>query len=343
MAEREIPLSGQKDADLHILQYLDTRTLLDFCSQNNNPSTQRNAYITKRYARFGNRYLKSLCDTESLWMNRTISEYSQEIADFKTPERTWKQYYLLLIHLLNEYPLDRVLYHAVKFNSDLIYPLLRLGADINPGFEAAAEMDLEDILDTLIEANRIINNVRGELGPEGGYTIENLRAGFIGAARGEYLHLLNFFHHAGADNIREALEVAAETGNFKILNFFSHNIGGDDANDAIVVVRGAARGRQDKVIKHVLDQGLEVDERNQIACILADAGKLNFLLRVIKEYSPVIENILGCAQDSLDNLLMIKRSQDQEGKDSRDTEKRITEQRYIINYIRNRYQEDADE
>lgn len=76
-----IKFSQNKDQDKLILSYLDSdRDFLAFCTLN--------------------KYTQKLCEEDKVWEDRVFKKYNQ-YSPSKTPEETWKEYYLNLYRAIN--------------------------------------------------------------------------------------------------------------------------------------------------------------------------------------------------------------------------------------------------
>ena len=81
-------LTGNKNADLLILNNLDDRSLFNVCVSN--PKDE---------------YLKSLCGNEDFWRNRFIQIFGKKYLFYKSPDRSWKDFYLKIIYYLEKFGL----------------------------------------------------------------------------------------------------------------------------------------------------------------------------------------------------------------------------------------------
>ena len=102
-------LTGQKNADLLILDILDDKSLINFCLVNKDANR--------------------LCSIDSFWINRLVRKYGQESLQFKSPERTWKQFYLLILKYWND-DMNSGMYYATQGgDKDLVDFFISKGAD----------------------------------------------------------------------------------------------------------------------------------------------------------------------------------------------------------------------
>jgi hypothetical protein len=78
-------LTGQKDADLSIMNNMDDKTLFSFCMSSNDV------------------YLQRLCNDENFWTNKFLKKYDEQILSFKNPKKTIKRFYLQLSYYDDKY------------------------------------------------------------------------------------------------------------------------------------------------------------------------------------------------------------------------------------------------
>ena len=125
-------LTGQKDADLMILEKLNDKSLLNFCLVNQDANC-----------------LCSKFDKE-LWRNRLLRKYGKESLEFKSPERTWKQFYLLILNWNCD--IHSGMYCAAfEGHKDLVDFFISKGAnDWDWGMFSAAEGGHKDLVDFFI-------------------------------------------------------------------------------------------------------------------------------------------------------------------------------------------------
>ena len=81
-------LTGNRDANLLILSNLDDKSLLNFCTVD--------------------KAANELCKNESFWLNRFINKYGSLYRTFKTPEKSWREFYLQTIYFLDKYEQETV-------------------------------------------------------------------------------------------------------------------------------------------------------------------------------------------------------------------------------------------
>ena len=222
----EIALTGQKDVDLFTLNKLDDRSLLSFCIVNQ----EANEFCSKY-------------DSE-LWRNRFIKKYGEDAAEYKSPGKTWKQFFLQILKYWDDSKKDKVFYinramadAAKGGHKDVIDFFISKGADkwdwglqeaasgghkdlINffiskgskdwySGIEGAAEGGHKDLIDFFIS--------KGSKGP-------NLwNRGMEGAARGGHKDLVDFFISKGAYDWQRGLTAAARGGHKDLVDFFISN------------------------------------------------------------------------------------------------------------------------
>lgn len=79
-------LTGNKQADLLVLNKLDDRDLLVFC--------------------ISNKYISKLCEDENFWHTRFIERFGIEASKYKPKNRSWKNHYLRVIADLDEWSVD---------------------------------------------------------------------------------------------------------------------------------------------------------------------------------------------------------------------------------------------
>jgi hypothetical protein len=79
-------LTRNKNVDLLTLEKLDDKSLFNFCISN--PKDE---------------YLKNLCGNEDFWRNRFTKIFGKQRGTYKSSKRTWKDFYLKIIHYLDKY------------------------------------------------------------------------------------------------------------------------------------------------------------------------------------------------------------------------------------------------
>jgi hypothetical protein len=80
-------LTGDKNVDLLIMENLGDRDLFNFC-------------ISDKYA-------ASLCKNEDFWRNRFMSRFGKTAGKYKPEKRTWKNHYLKVVSVLDQYSKNR--------------------------------------------------------------------------------------------------------------------------------------------------------------------------------------------------------------------------------------------
>lgn len=74
-------LTGRRDTDFIILSKLNDRDLLSVC--------------------LINKYVNNLCKSENFWRNRFIAKWSKDDMKYKSDNKSWKHFYLLIVKYLN--------------------------------------------------------------------------------------------------------------------------------------------------------------------------------------------------------------------------------------------------
>ena len=140
--ERNLPLTGNKDADLLILSKLDDKDLFSFCA-----SESKNKNVHK------------LCNDETFWRNRFIQKYNPT-SDWSEKQKNWKRNYLKLTYYINklkeQHPtyslysiMDWALYESAKDgNLDIIDFLISKGFNNEYKIlKGAIETDNQNLID----------------------------------------------------------------------------------------------------------------------------------------------------------------------------------------------------
>ena len=189
----EKSLTKIRDVDLKILSELDDKSLLSFCK------------VSK--------YANTLCYNEDFWRSRIIQNYPKAF-EFKSKEKTWRNYYLSIVMYLNKfYNLDTAMFEATQTNQeDLVYFLVSQGAsNFIHAMRIAASIGNQNLVMFFISKAE-------EAGEKWSKHIWN--QGLIRATNGGYEDLVNFFISKGADQFNTALVDAAYIGNNKLIDLF---------------------------------------------------------------------------------------------------------------------------
>ena len=158
-------LTGNKDTDLLILDNLDDKSLINFC--------------------LVNKEANRLCSIDSFWRNRLVRKYGEESLQFKSPERTWKQFYLSILKYWDDRDdmEESMLNAAEAGDKDLVDFFISKGADDwDSGMESAAEGGHKDLVDFFISKGA-----------------NWWDWGMNGAARGGHKDLVDFFISKASD------------------------------------------------------------------------------------------------------------------------------------------------
>lgn len=148
-----------RDVTLELMKNMDDETLLKFCRSNRKNS--------------------EICRNETFWRKRTLEKY-ENWSKFKSLNRTWKNYYITLIHYLNieyepkpdpvlgafvlsvENPLkfqnkyDVILEKAVANGDiDIVNLMISLGANKKLGIKTAIQKRNMELLKTLMHDEKI--------------------------------------------------------------------------------------------------------------------------------------------------------------------------------------------
>lgn len=239
-------LTGNKDVDLKIMDYLNDEDLLNV------------SLINKRSAH--------LCNDENFWRNRYFRNYGfvhsrgaeemiiGEKISFKNPDRSWKEYYLLVMHYDSKYyPRMALKLVAEKGYLDLVKFFLEYLKD-----ECG---DLEDLEFSDIIFDAAKNNHKDVLQ----YIYEkywhgDLEFGLFGTAFGGHRDLLEYFirklqeqDNINVNDLDTALMKAAE-GNHKEIIQRLIALG---ANDWLLGLQGAAKGGHKNLVDYFISLGTD--------------------------------------------------------------------------------------
>ena len=245
----DIPLTGQKDVDLKILGDLDDKDLISFCIVNQDA----NQFCSK-------------FDKE-LWKNRFIKKHGLESVQYKSPERTWKQFYLSILKYWDDskkedfYTNSAMADAAKEGGKDLIDFFISKGAySWNWGLQGAAVGGHKDLVDFFISKGANNWNSGMEGAAEGGHKdlidffiskgAKNWSAGMEGAARGGHKDLVDFFISKGANYWELGLNGAAEGGYKDLVDFFISK-GADTLKNLEQAIRYAEDGEQYDLIEYL--------------------------------------------------------------------------------------------
>ena len=177
-------LTGNKDADLIILDKLDDKTLVNFC--------------------IVNKEANRLCSIDSFWRNRLIKNYGN--IQFKS--RTWKQFYLSIFKYWHDDTNIAMRNAANGGLKDLVDFFISKGAnDWNHGMWYAALGGHKDLVDFFISKGA-----------------DNLDYGMKYAALGGHKDLVDFFISKGANGWYWGMIYAAEGGHQDLMIFFQQKL-----------------------------------------------------------------------------------------------------------------------
>lgn len=230
-------LTGQKDVNLKILSDLDDKSLLKFCITN----TVANKFCSKH-------------DTE-LWRNRLVKKYGEDAARYKSPDKSWKQFYLQILKYWkpskNDLSINYAMMDAAQDgHEDLVNFFISKGAKIwNWGLQGAAVGGHKELVDFFIsKGGKFDFALLGAA--EGGHKdlinfliskrpkLFSWNSGLRGAAVGGHKELVDFFISKGAAGWSEGLDSAAEGGHLDLVKFFISE-GADTLDDLERAVRTA--------------------------------------------------------------------------------------------------------
>lgn len=226
-------LSEVKDVDLKILSELDDESLLTFCKLN-----------------VENKYVYKLCNDENFWRQRTLSRLGQVE---KNVTRTWKHFYLLVVHYNNKYQnnaeqilkslskkgmknLDLINYFLSKYvSSQILFSFI---------YEAAKYGHLDLVKYYLQEARKTVD--------EDDYQ-DVLGHAAAGAAESGDEKILRYVISRGFDDFNYALYSAAEFGQTDIVNYLI-SLGADDFEGALI---NAAKGGYRNLVNFFIRRGAD--------------------------------------------------------------------------------------
>ena len=200
----ERSLTKIRDVDLKIMSELDDKSLLSFC----------------QVSKYGNQ----LCKNETFWRNRLSHKYGEEILSFKSPERTYRDFYLNIVYYTNKYPnnifasAQVTLLDGVK-NVDLfnyfksLLPENELPLLYTITFKYASQRGNRELINYLIS--------------EG---VTNWEVGFLGAVKGSQLNLIQYFlnkvkesgkldEYDYEDLITEGIEISKKMNDNKVVEY----------------------------------------------------------------------------------------------------------------------------
>ena len=208
-------LTGQKNADLLILDILDDKSLINFCLVNKDANR--------------------LCSIDSFWINRLVRKYGKESLQFKSTNKTWKQFYLSILKYWDDNVNFAMRKAARGGDKDLVDFFISKGAnDWNYGMFYAAQGGHKDLAEFFISKGANNWN-RGMI--HAAYTghkdlvdffiskgANRLDYGMEAAAAGGDKDLVDFFISKGADNWNDGMEAAAEEGHKDLVEFFKQKL-----------------------------------------------------------------------------------------------------------------------
>ena len=174
-------LTVQKDTDIMVIDEISDRDLLNLCIAD--PSL-------------------SICRDDNFWRERLFRKHGRVQ---KSPEKTWKTFYLQLVYYMGYVYLNISMSSAARGgHQDLVDFFIQKGAnDLNTGMENAAEGGHRDLVEFFIQKGA--NNLD--------------RGMYLAALRG-YKDLVNFFIQKGANYWDGGMAGAARGGHRDLVEFF---------------------------------------------------------------------------------------------------------------------------
>lgn len=254
LLQKEMSLTGTKDVDIKILSELPVRDLLIFCNASRDRHTHR------------------LCNDENMWKTRFITDYGDYEASFKDQDRSWKQYYLLVLRYAEDYENFRAVIKAIeKGYLDVANVFsLRIVPDgdwhqwnkIFPAALRAAAKNHDMKAIELLEELGLNFDIRAGEG-------RNYDAGLEGASEGYHHDLIEFFLEKGADPA-SGLKGAVRGGHRDLYKYFRGM--GDNfvfpPTTSSLVIAAAQGGHKDMIDLLISPR----DEENFIEDILQGVG-----------------------------------------------------------------------
>lgn len=166
-----------------------------------------------------NKYARELSFTEIFWKNRLTINYP-EIVSYKSPTRTYKDFYLSYVKILNSTDeikgwiietnkeINQLLYNASKYKDvDIIHYFLDKGANKMYGMYGAAESGNENIVEFFAKKEVACWN-----------------NGMSRAALHGHKHLVDYFIAKGAKIWKWGLESAQEGKHEDLIQFFQDKL-----------------------------------------------------------------------------------------------------------------------
>jgi len=203
-APKEKLLTGQKDPNLVILDKLDDKSLISFC--------------------LVNKAANELCSNDDFWRNRFIRKAGEESLQYKSPEKTWKQFYLQILKYWDPNNNEAMKAAAKAGHKDVVDFFISKGSKYwQGGMEGAAEGGHKDLVDFFISKGA-----------------KYWQFGLQAAAKGGHKDLVDFFISKGARWWDMAMYSAAEGGHKDLVDFFISK----GASDWQLGREGAAAGKQ---------------------------------------------------------------------------------------------------
>ena len=233
-------LAGHRDANLLILDKMDDRTLLSYCKTN--------------------RYAENLCKNEDFWRNRFIKVHGIEAAKLKDKNRTWKNYYLLVLYYTNKYTVERALEKVAEKGYIDLFNLFSKGmrdysiksAVINSGNKDLI-YKLDSIDNHLRDVGTLIASRKGDKELINFFLSKGARPSYvlIGALQGNHLDLFQEFSKTQEIPPEDGLRHSSYAGNKDLMQLFISR-GATDWNDALGF---ASIGGQKDAVNFLIEKG----------------------------------------------------------------------------------------
>ena len=279
-------LTGLKDIDRLVLQYLDDRELLRICS------VDRKTW-------------NEVCNDD--FLKRRLSRYPN-IQKYKNQDETWKQFFLRAIYYISKLKEDFE-FQYTEGDFQRYYDILS-NYEENELMDKAAEIGFGSIpfLDYLLKRGLVISpltlNIAAKKGNleavkflvEHGGIVHAWHNLTLRSASGKgHLEIVKFLVEQGADihaNEDEPLRAASRSGHLEVVKYLMELGANVHANED-EALRGASERGHLKMVKFLVEHGADVHAKKDAAIRLAKRNGHLQIIRYLENVKSAVKSAKG--------------------------------------------------
>jgi hypothetical protein len=234
-------LTGIRDTNLLILNKMDDRSLLSYCQTN--------------------KYAENLCNNEDFWRNRFIKVYGIEDAKLKDKNRSWKNYYLLVLYYKSKYTDKKALVKIAEkgytdlftlFSKNMTKLTIELATVLSGNRNLIYKLKASD--EYLFDVGLLVAGRKGDKELIDFYLSKkesNLNMILAGTLEGNHIELFREYNKITPISAKNGLMYAAYGGNYSMVDeFICH--GANNFNEGLEY---AARSDQKGMIDYIIEKG----------------------------------------------------------------------------------------